>query len=136
MMERDTHWERKVSRKDNKIQALEFALVLVLVLVVVTVWLHIDLKIWIAAVALLALVVPKVFAPLARAWAWLSHQLGTVMSSILLFLIYFLIVTPIGVVRSLLGKDTLKKKAFKKGDGSVMVIRNHLYAKEDFKNMF
>ena len=74
--------------------------------------------------ALVVLVVtmtaPLVFRPLSVVWFGFSHVLGTVMSKVLLAVVFYLIVTPIGVVRRLLGHDSLRLRAFKAGDTSVM----------------
>ncbi|GGI50907.1 hypothetical protein GCM10011425_21190 [Mucilaginibacter galii] len=64
------------------------------------------------AVILLALTLvhPKALAPVKWFWDNVGLVLGTVNTYILLFLIYFLIITPIGLIMRLLGKDALKLK--------------------------
>lgn len=58
----------------------------------------------------IALIQPSILAPLSWAWMKLGLLLGRVGNPILLGLVFFLIVVPMGVVRSLLSKDTLYLK--------------------------
>lgn len=88
------------------------------------------------AFALYAMLLPKSLAPLARLWFGLSHVLGQVMSRVLLSVIYLCIVLPVALVRKALGKDSLRLKGWKRGDGSAFVVREHLYAADDLKNLF
>jgi hypothetical protein len=73
---------------------------------------------------------PRAFKPLAGLWFGLSHLLGTVMSKVVLTLVFFVVVTPIGLLRRLLGKDSLQLKRFKKGQDSVFLVRAELVEKE------
>jgi hypothetical protein len=85
--------------------------------------------------AVIALVVtmtaPLIFRPLSVVWFGLSHLLGTVMSKVLLTAVFALIVTPIGVVRRLLGHDSLRLRGFKAAGTSVMHQRHHLFQPGD-----
>ena len=73
---------------------------------------------------------PRAFKPLAGLWFGLSHVLGTVMSKVILTIVFFVIVTPIGVIRRLMGKDSLQLKRFKKDQDSVFLVRAELVEKE------
>ena len=64
-------------------------------------------------VLVVTMTVPLVFRPLSVVWFGFSHVLGTVMSKVLLAAVFYLIVTPVGVVRRLLGHDSLRLRAFK-----------------------
>ena len=90
--------------------------------------------------AIVALVVtmtaPLAFRPLSVVWFGLSHLLGTVMSKVLLAGVFYLIVTPIGAVRRLLGHDALRLRAFKAGHGSVMHTRQHVFAPGDLEKPY
>jgi len=86
----------------------------------------------VAAVLLVVnMAVPAVFKPVGVVWLSLSHALGTVVSKILLSIVYFLLVTPVGLVRKMVGKDTLKLKAFKQDSASVFTVRDHTYTNAD-----
>jgi len=83
------------------------------------------------ALHVLNMVAPQVYRPIAVLWLGISDLLGAVTSRILLSLVFFGVVTPIGLLRRLLGKDSLKLRAFKTGKNSVMVDRNHTFVAQD-----
>ncbi|MCX5892062.1 MAG: hypothetical protein NTW80_03660 [Deltaproteobacteria bacterium] len=55
---------------------------------------------------------PKAFKPLAFFWFGLSHVMGQVVSKIILSLAFFLIVTPIGVIRRWAIEEMEKRDRF------------------------
>jgi hypothetical protein len=90
-----------------------------------------------AMIALIAdMTVPQLYRPVAVLWLGLSHLLGTVLSKILLTLVFFGVVTPIGLARKLLGFDSLKLTGFKSGENSVMVVRNHIFTGKDIETLY
>ena len=88
------------------------------------------------ALLLLTMACPKVFKPLAGLWFGLSHQMGQVVSKIVLTLAFFLIVTPIGVIRRWTGADSLQLKKWKKGNSSVFVERRGAIQDKDLLNPY
>jgi len=72
---------------------------------------HHPIRWWAIAIAGLFLAVailqPRWLHPLNRLWTQLGILLGRVVSPIVTALVYFLVVTPIGVLFRLLGKDPL-----------------------------
>ena len=60
------------------------------------------------AFAAMALLLPSLLAPLNRAWTRLGMLLHKVMSPIVLGVMFFLVITPMGVVMRWLGKDPLR----------------------------
>ena len=85
---------------------------------------------------LVVMTIPRLLAPVAVVWLGFSHVLGTVMSKVLLTVIFFVVVTPIGLVRRALGKDPLRLRAFKTGEDSVMRTRNHSFSAADLERPF
>jgi len=79
---------------------------------------------------------PQIYRPAAVLWLGLSDLMGEVVSRILLSIVFFGVVTPIGIVRRLLGKDSLKLKAFKAGKDSVMLERNHTFSGHDLERPY
>jgi len=79
---------------------------------------------------------PKVFKPVAGLWFGLSHVMGQVVSKIILSLAFFLIVTPIGLIRRLMGADSLQLKKWKKGSESVFVERQGAIQDKDLLNPY
>jgi heme A synthase len=82
------------------------------------------------------MILPRIFAPVAVLWLGLSHILGTVMSKVLLSILFFAVVTPIGLLRRLFGKDSLRLREFKAGTESVMLVRNHLFVAQDIEKPY
>ncbi len=62
-----------------------------------------------AAPAVLALGAPALLAPAYRAWMAVGAALGWVNTRILLGAVFFLMVTPIGVVMRMAGRDPLRR---------------------------
>jgi len=79
---------------------------------------------------------PQVYRPVAIVWLGLSDLLGAVVSRILLSIVFFLVVTPISLLRRMFGKDSLKLKVFKAGQDSVMVERNHVFVGADLERPY
>jgi len=63
-----------------------------------------------AAFLVLGLVAPKLLGPIEKAWMALARVLQTVMTAIILTLMFFLVMTPIGLFIRLTGKDLLGMK--------------------------
>jgi hypothetical protein len=59
---------------------------------------------------LLGLIRPRVLVYPNRAWRWLAEGLSFVTTRIILGLVFFLVVTPIGVVKRLSGWDPLSRR--------------------------
>lgn len=63
-----------------------------------------------AAFLAAALLAPRILAPLNRLWMKFALLLYAVMNPLTMALLFFLVVTPIGVVMRLAGKDFLRKR--------------------------
>ena len=74
---------------------------------------------------------PKAFRPLAGLWFGLAHLLGTFMSKVILTVLFFGLVTPIGLIRRLMGADSLQLRKWKQGQDSVFQVRADLINKKD-----
>ena len=79
---------------------------------------------------------PNAFRPLAVLWFGLSHLLGSVVSRVILTVLFFLIVTPIALIRRLMGADALQLKKWKQGKGSVFVVREGPVQGKDMANPY
>ena len=127
-----------MSLKNTNInKAKDTGLALVLILLIVE---YIRRPGWLIICAMAVLVLtmtwPVVFKPLARVWFGFSHLLGTVVSKIILSIVFFVIVTPMGLIRKAFGADPMKTNLWKKGDESVLVERDHHYVKEDLEKPY
>lgn len=79
---------------------------------------------------------PGFFYYPSKVWFGLAHIMGNVMSRVLLTVLFFIIVTPIGVIRRLAGADPMKSKQWKDGAGSTFRVRDHLYEAEDVEHPY
>ena len=111
------------------------AMVLLLLLALLK-WGRNELLIAALIVHVVNMIVPQVFRPVAIAWFGLAHLLGAVASRVLMVVVFALVVTPIGLLRRALGKDSLRLRAFRSGNGSVMVERNHTFTAGDLEKPY
>lgn len=79
---------------------------------------------------------PKAFRLLAGVWFGLSHLMGNIVSTIILTVLFFGLVTPVGLVRRLLGADSLQLQKWKKGNDSVFVVRGDRIQEKDLANPY
>ena len=130
----DTFKQNKISKKSpiTKKQASDSGMALVLIALICFAVLRHDAILW-AAVAILVvdMICPVIFKPFAFIWFGLSRVLGTVMSKIMLAVVFFLVVFPMGLIRRILGKDSLRLHQFRKEKASVFAERNHEYTAAD-----
>lgn len=93
--------------------------------------------VWAAIVLLVVnMTAPLVFRPVAVVWFGLAHILGTAVSSVVLSALFLVVVTPVGVVRRLMKKDTLKLRSFKADAESGMIERNHTFTGPDMETPY
>ena len=121
----------------SKAQAVDTGMALVLVCLLLG--LFRDRPGWfVAAAALLVLnmTAPALFKPAARVWLGLAHLLGGVMSRALLTLVFCLVVTPVGLLRRAMGRDSLRLTEFKKDDSSVFQVRDTTFAAPDVEQPY
>lgn len=88
------------------------------------------------AVLVITMTCPGILVPVARVWFGFSHLLGSVMSKVLLAVIFFVVATPIGLLRRLSGADSMLMRNWKKGAQSVFKERNYTFAKGDLEKPY
>lgn len=122
---------------DKKDQAKDTGMALVLILLVAG-------RLWPAdylfpatvAALLLNMTCPGLYYQPARLWFGLSHYLGGFASRVLLTAVFFLVVTPMGLIRRFCGADPMQRRRWKDGAGSLFTDRSHLYDKNDIEKPF
>jgi predicted membrane metal-binding protein len=88
-----------------------------------------------ALMVLLAMFAPKLLSPLNVAWHKLGLLLGMIVSPIVLGLIFFVLLTPVGLIGRLFGRDELRMK--RRNVSSYWVDREPPGpAPDSFKNQF
>ena len=126
-------FKRKITKDQSRDTGM--AMVLLLLLVDIRMRRH---GILFAAIALhvVNMMVPRIYKPIAIFWFGLSDLLGGTVSKILLSILFFGVVTPIGILRRLFGKDSLKLRAFKASEESAMMVRNHAFVGQDIEKPY
>ena len=94
-----------------------FGIIFFIVFLLISVWPNIDgqtLRVWSLIISLLFLFLgilnSKILTPLNLAWIKLGEILGRFIAPIVMAVIYFLILTPIGLFMRIIGKDLLNMK--------------------------
>ena len=85
---------------------------------------------WLSA----ALLYPKMLAPLYKVWMAFGHVLGWINARIILALVFFLVVMPIGLVMRLFGKDFLRMR--KNRSGSYWIKRDRELTPQSMRDQF
>ena len=63
---------------------------------------------------ILGLINSKLLSPLNKIWIKLGEVLGIIISPIVMFLVYFIVLTPVSLIVRLFGKDLLALRCLKK----------------------
>jgi len=126
-----------LKRKITKDQSRDTGMAMVLLVLILAIRVRRDGYLY-AAIALqvVNMVVPQIFRPVAVLWLGFADLLGAIMPKVLLSIVFFLVVTPVAILRRLAGKDSLKLRAFKAGKGSIMLERNHKFSASDLESPF
>lgn len=74
---------------------------------------------------------PKAAVLIETAWLWIGERLGKINAAILLFLIYYLLLTPIAFLSRIGSADPLQLKA---PSNSNFKEQKHLYSAKDLQN--
>lgn len=121
----------------SKKQASDSGMAILLILMLIGLFTGNDLYYKISIpVLVMNMVYPMFFYFFAIIWLGFSQILGTFMSKIILSVVFFVILMPVGLFRRIIGKDSLKLKQFKKGKDGVMLQRNHRFTSNDIVNPF
>jgi uncharacterized membrane protein len=126
-------FKRPITKDQNKDTGM--AMVLLLLLLSVGLKRH-GLMLAAIAALLVNMTWPTFYRPVAIVWLGLSTLIGTIMSRVLLTVVFFVVVTPIGIARRVFGSDSLRLKAFRASEDSVMLERNHTFTGEDIQKPY
>ena len=98
-----------------------FGVVFFIVFLIIALWPLLkgeNLRLWAFTISLLFLILgllnAKILTPLNKMWIKFGEILGNIISPLVMGIIFFGIVTPIGLFLKLIGKDVLKLKKDKK----------------------
>ena len=98
-----------------------FGLVFFIVFLIVSTWPLTNeepVRIWSIIISLVFLILglmnSKLLTPLNKLWFKFGMILGAIVSPVVMGVVFFLVVTPIGLIMKIMGKDLLNKKYDKK----------------------
>jgi saxitoxin biosynthesis operon SxtJ-like protein len=119
--------DHKATRKELR----QFGLVVGTVFTVIGLWPLVfrgePLRLWAIGVGGLLIacggVLPSLLAPIHTGWMWVGHILGWINTRILLGIVFYALVTPIGIVLRLMGKDTMRQ-TFAESSKTYRVLRS------------
>lgn len=121
----------------SKKQASDTGMAAVLILLLIGFFTENNLYYKIAIpVLIMNMTYPMFYYLLAIVWLGFSQLLGTVVSKIILTIVYVFMVIPVGVFRRLIGKDSLQLSEFKKGTNSVMKKRDYTFSSKDIEHPY
>jgi len=116
----------------SKKQSSDSGMAIVLVLLLIGLFTGNDLYYKISIpVLVMNMIYPMFYYYFAILWLGFSQILGTVVSKIILSVVFFVVVFPVALIRRMMGKDSLQLKQFKKSGSSVMKTRNHKFCSDD-----
>ena len=85
---------------------------------------------------ILGLVIPSALKPVYKAWMVMSVIMGFIMTRIIMVVIFYMIVTPVGFVASIIGKNFLDMKIDKTAKSYWMVREMVRKEKSDYERQF
>ena len=109
---------KKTIVKNIKISSNKsFGIVFFIVFLIISIYPLIDggaLRVWSLAISIIFLILgllnSKVLTPLNKLWFKFGILLGTIVSPIVMGIVFFIVVTPISLIMKILGKDILNLK--------------------------
>lgn len=128
---------KNFSKSISKDQSKDTGMVLTLVILLIGYFTGVNTY-YLLSIILLAItvIVPVLLKPIAFLWLGFSKILGNITSKIILTIIFFLVVFPIGMIRKMMGKDSLQLKKFKKNVSSGFRERNHTFEPVDIEKPY
>jgi multisubunit Na+/H+ antiporter MnhG subunit len=89
-----------------------------------------------AAFFILGLVISSALKPVYKAWMVMSVIMGFIMTRVIMVFIFYIIVTPVGFVASIIGKNFLDMKIDKTAKSYWMVREMVRKEKSDYERQF
>ena len=101
----------------NKENNKSFGILFFIVFLLIAIWPVLEsgsIRLWSILISLiffiLGIINSKILTPLKKGWIKLGEILGKFIAPIVMGFVYFIIITPIGILMRLLGKDLLNVK--------------------------
>jgi hypothetical protein len=118
-------------------QSIDTGMAFVLIFLLVSYFTKSDIFIIISICLLLFnMIYPNIYRPLSRVWFGISNILGSVVSRLIMTLIFFLFVTTIGIFRKVIRADSLQLKEWKRDNTSVFRVRDQAFQPEEIERPY
>ena len=123
----------------------KFALVIAIALGVIGSFIYVkssngDVVGWLWGIGLLFLILgfilPSVLRPVYRIWMLLAHFIGGIVSRVILIVLYYIVLVPIGLVLRLFGKDVLDQNFDKKRESYWIKKDLSNHTREQYRKMY
>ncbi len=85
---------------------------------------------------LFGLILPNILKPLNKIWMTLAVVLGWFMSRLILFILFYIVITPIGLFLRIAGKDFLNLRTDKNSDSYWQKSEKRVKEKLDYERQF
>ena len=125
--------ESKIKMSSNR----NFGLVFFIVFLILGFWPITnggEIRIWLVVISLIFLVLgmmkSKLLTPLNKLWFKFGMILGAIVAPVVMGAVFFLVVTPIGIVMRTMGKDFINKKYNKKKETYWITRRTPISARK------
>ena len=110
-----------MSTSSNRTRYRDTGMAMVLLCLLVYLFTDVHWLIYLAlGLLLLNMLWPQLYRPLAFLWFGLADVLGTIVSRILLTILFFCLVVPVGLLRRCTKADPMKLRRWRDGSGSVL----------------
>lgn len=117
-------------------QCIDAGLAFVLLLLLAMYFWKISLTPWIILAVIALMTIPKLYYPFTWVWFGFSEALGMVTSKIILSILFFLIVTPIALIRRITRSDPMQLRQWKRSNASVFISVEHTYTARDLERPY
>lgn len=84
----------------------------------------------------LGVAAPIILKPIQKIWMALAIVIGWVMSRVILIILFYLIITPIGLLAKLFGKDFLNRKFDRTAESYWIMRKSTGFDKRSYENQF
>ena len=105
--------QKEIKTDSNK----SFGIVFFVIFIIVALWPLLkdeNIRVWSLIVSIIFLILgllnSKILTPLNKLWMRLGILLGSIVSPIVMGVVYFGVITPIGIIMKIFGKDVLNLK--------------------------
>ena len=129
--------------KDDKSDWKEFGITMGVILAIIGCYLlwkknnYYEYSLFLAVVFFMTgLIFPSLLKPVYKAWMALSVVMGFIMTRIIMVIIFYLIVTPLGLIASMTGKEFLDMKIDKSAKSYWIVREKIQKVKSDYERQF